>query len=490
MSVIINDFTKDFQITLLANIASDDSLIKIASKYLVINDFDISACQLVYEALLGYYDMFHKRPPMSSLVTEIESRLTQPHKSKVQLLPEEYESLSIIMERIINPTELDPKYYEVKIMEFIRYVRGSRVLSAYTAQPNNANVDVLIDQVNKLSNLSANTGKFKIAYSTRDIHPIFSMDDIRRISTGQPALDSRLSGGLVAGGLGMITACPGVGKTTSLINFGYGATRENYRSLLITLELVEARITHRYQSIAAGIPASYFNTTMDKWPDDIMLRFSHVVSPEYQYYNYFAVVDSSTRSCTCGDIDSIVDNWITETRQQYGENEAKKCKVVLVDWLDKLDPGRKFKDLQGWELYPALLYELSMIARKYGVAMWTATQGKASADSKENLRKNDVAGAYHKNDALDLGLGVGVVNEAEAIKSDAFTRRVNDEAEIMQECSRKLSYCVNKNRDGGDGSVILYQGPSLKLFTSQQDWLDFLALAKTGDIDAIFEPKK
>ena len=82
---------------------------------------------------------------MSSLVTEIESRVTQPHKSKVQLLPEEYESLSIIMERIINPTELDPKYYEVKIMEFIRYVRGSRVLSAYTAQPNNANVDVLID---------------------------------------------------------------------------------------------------------------------------------------------------------------------------------------------------------------------------------------------------------------------------------------------------------------------------------------------------------
>ena len=167
--MITTDYTRDFQIALLVNIANDDELIKVASQYLQVNDFDVTACQFIYEALISYYETLSKRPPVSSLITEVEGRITQPQKSKVQLLPEEYEALSVVLERVIHPTELDPKYYATKLMEFIRYVRGSRVMSQYAAQPNNVNVDSLIEQVNKLSGLTDNIGGFKISYSTTDI---------------------------------------------------------------------------------------------------------------------------------------------------------------------------------------------------------------------------------------------------------------------------------------------------------------------------------
>ena len=488
--MITTDYTRDFQIALLVNIANDDELIKVASQYLQVNDFDVTACQFIYEALISYYETLSKRPPVSSLITEVEGRITQPQKSKVQLLPEEYEALSIVLERVIHPTELDPPYYATKLMEFIRYVRGSRVMSQYAAQPNNLNVDSLIEQVNKLSGLTDNIGGFRISYSTTDIHAINSQADVRRISTGLPTLDARICGGLLEGGLGLISACPGVGKTTSLINFGNGASTEGWRTLFITLELTESRITHRYQAIAAGISASFFNKPMTEWTDEALALYSYIINPDYPFYNYFAVVDASTRACTVADVDTLIDRWITETRQQHGKDAADKCKIVCLDWLDQLSPGMKHKNMKSFELYPELLKELGKIARKYKIALWTACQGRASADSKEVLTKADVAWGYHRNDAIDTGIGVGVINEYTGNTTNNQTRDINDETEVIQDCSRKLNFSVNKNRDGNNSSVVLYQAPTLGLFASQEEWLSHLTVIKTGDKDRILAHRK
>jgi len=68
----------------------------------------------------------------------------------------------------------------------------------------------------------------------------------RRIPTMLSALDRCLQRGLGVGEIGVVVAPPGVGKTTTLTNFGYGAICHNFNVLHVTLEAKEIDIALKY----------------------------------------------------------------------------------------------------------------------------------------------------------------------------------------------------------------------------------------------------
>ena len=107
------------------------------------------------------------------------------------------------------------------------------------------------------------------------------------------------------------------------------------------------------------------------------------------------------------------------------------------------------------------------------MALWTATQGTRDADGREMLSMKHVSGAYHKNDALDVSLGIGVVYDATNVQRTADNAQ-DDDASITDTkaavpCSRKLMLNLMKNRDNSPCAVEVYQGPTLKLWNKEQD---------------------
>ena len=481
-------FTRDFQISLLANIMRSEDLMKLAAKTMTVDDLDIPVCKLIYESALEYYTQFNKLIPIDTLVTDVKIRVLNSAKSSVKLLPEEYEALAIVLERIATNDELDSEYYKVKLLDYIKYSRASSIMASQSdGLINPDNLMLKIIELHRLTNKSIK--KFSI-YSDRMYIPTTETAG-QHVPCGVPKLDEYTYGGLTRGGIGMVTACPGVGKTTSLINFAYGANlHQDARTLLLTLELSRARIMHRWQGIAAGIPASYFKKPIDTWPDHVVARYHHILNPSYRLHNYFQVVDLSDATYTLDDVDKAIEQWLIDTEDLLGKEELNKCTAVYLDWFDMLAPnkgniinGKKID--KTYELYPEMMKELRRISQRYNVALWTATQGTREADGAERVAMKHTAFGYHKNDALEIGIGVAVVTGKDAVETAGATFKVkksdNSGTLDMRECSRILCYNINKNREGNTAAVELYQCPSLRLYTTESDWTTFVNKSKDAN---------
>ena len=310
---------------------------------------------------------------------------------------------------------------------------------------------------------------------------IMSSQTFKRISTGLPRLDERIGTGLGIGEQGMITACPGVGKTTTLINFMDGAIETGSRSLFLTLELAAYRIKHRYQALASGIDARYFKVPVTQWPDHLLRMYNEILDPERnKRFDYPAIVDMSKRSHTLDDVDRAIGMWKEHFVNKYGE-EKTRCRGVYVDWLDKLNPSGLHisKNTREDVVLTKMNEALGELARKYGVAIWTATQGTREADGQEVLQMKHTAYGYHKNDPLDVGLGIGVVfdeskvdNEGDLFPKDDSVDTLSSDSidpEKLPPCKRDLMISITKNRDNPTGSFKVYQGKTLKFYGGRNE---------------------
>lgn len=473
--MITSEYTKDFQIALITNIFHSVELMKYVRDRLKIEDFDLTGCKLVYEILLDYFDKFKKCPGMDILTLEVEKRLNMPESSKVQVLPEEFESLGIILERIYQGGGLDHDYFRANIPGYLKHVRGIRAVADHV-QRKTGNVDELVEQMVNIHVMTNNgNDDLKIINASQELYPVLSEEDLRKIGFGISELEKRTAQGLRTGGLGMVTACSGVGKTNTLLNFARGAVWQGYRCLFFTLELSRSRIIHRYTAMTGCIRAGLFEMPMRNWPDDELELYSFVTSPSFKHYGKLDVIDMSARSTyTVEAIDRYIDEWLANTAKMYGSDEVKKCKAIYVDWLDKIQPSPRHKYMKSYEYLPKFLEELGNIARRYDVALWTATQATRDADGAAQVKQKHTSYSFHKNDFLDIGIGVSpVATPIQQLPQDLGISFKADagRATSLVDCNKSLNYNINKNRDSEVGDVMLYMGPSLRLFNKQQEWL-------------------
>ena len=469
-------YTKDYQYKLLSHLALDATLLQNALPLIRLTDFEIPACQLVFECLKDYYTRFNKLPTFDYLLMHVD-QMMKANKTTVRLTPEENESLVVVFDIIARytvPGTLNPEYFDAQLTDYIKTVRTSQVVDAHmTGLQMGQNPDKFIAQILKVENeVTRNTGMV-LDNMYENPEPVSTAEQIQRISTGLHPLNYRIGGGLGVGEFGMITACPGVGKTTAQLNFMDGANVAGWRSLFLTLEMSGKRIKHRHQSITAGIPAHMFKIPITDWNDDMLQRWAAVMDPSYRCYGYAAIMDLSKEGHTINDMDKAIEMW-KESEYKRG-HDVNACRAVFIDWLDMLEINGMAlsKDTKEHELLKKACYKLGQLARKHGVALWTATQGTRDADGREMLSMKHVSGAYHKNDALDVSLGIGVVYDATNVQRTADNAQ-DDDASITDTkaavpCSRKLMLNLMKNRDNSPCAVEVYQGPTLKLWNKEQD---------------------
>ena len=477
-------YTKDFQVQLLAHMVRDEDFFKSIAGYVRLTDFGLPACQLIYEAVDRYYSKYRKLPDYNILTLEMQSMLVNADGKTVTYLPTElYDSLGYVMNEIYTMRTLNTQYFKDELSGYLTTIRVAQLTNEYSERIKmGQGASDYVEAMSKVKEQMSHAGGIELR--SPDINPTYIDKAVAGIPTCLTKLNTQLSGGLRRTEIAMITACTGVGKTTAMINFMHSAVQDGHRALFLTLENPSPMIEARYMSIAAHIPASVFDKPMAQWTEEHAWRYSQVVSDKYRFHDRYMIGELSKRQHTVAEIDKSINQWKDAVQSKYGD--VNNCAVVFVDWLDRIAPGGMVvsKNAREDQILEKICFELSSMARKHNIAIWTATQGTRGAVGKDVLDIKDVAQAYHKNDALDLSIGLGVVKLD--VRGNSGTGFRNDDSTTAPECNRLMKWSIMKCRRGVTGVFSeFYQGPTLKFWDKRSDIAATTERLKKGEFNEI-----
>lgn len=457
-----NTYNKSFQYSLLAHVAKCDDMMKAAYDKLQISDFELGVCQVIWEALAGYYGAYKVLPTPELFQVEVAKVVVNANgEYKSYITPEETDALMSLMEFIAGTVEFNPSYFKAELPKYLRYVRHSRTLSQFRQQMDQGgDTRPLMHQLNAIDKEAEGMlAEDDMHYATE--HHDLLMETVHelRVTTGCGKLDAALDKGLRPGEIGCITACPGTGKTNTLLHFAAAAASVDIESLVLSLELPRWKMNRRFLAMMAGIPAQLTKKGVKEWPEPEQMRMAMVTHPDYPGACKTVIMDMSRGKVTCSQIEDTIGSWKDRTKKLKGTCENNL--LVCIDWLKYiLWPSATKKD--EWAVLTDICQEIGFIAKRQGVVIWTANQGKSEADGKTLLRMKDMAFAYHINDALDVSIGLALSTSSRVTEEDL----VND----VKVKSRNLMFNINKSRDNDIAAVELFQAPTLRFFDSQQQY--------------------
>lgn len=466
---MVSPYTRDFQINLLAHMARDAKLLATCRPILKPADLELPACQLLYEVLVRYHVAYATIPPnaqiLQLLVQQALENTDQAYRTV--LAPEDMELLFYCLDVTAKLTALNSQFFQDELKGYLTHVRVKQAVEGHVAggaNPNNLIADVKqIDQdVRKVS------GSIVLDNMDTNPEPILDVSQVQRFPTTLSRLNMKLSGGIEREKLALIVACPGVGKTTCLINFCHSSIQCGTHSLFITLEMSAKRIKHRFQSIAGNIDAKWFKRPIPEWPKRMQYRYAQMLNPTSKFYGYNSIVDLSKEQHPVAAVEDAIRIW-RDSLLSRGVQESELGPVYL-DWLDMLDPRSVAltKDTKDHDLLSRLCYEIIHIVHRQKTTIWTATQGTREAVGHEKMTQKHVAAAFHKVDALDFAIGLAPKSIEDETDPDAgMIVDTKVDTENLPVFSRGMVCSVLKNRDDPMGFFDFFQGPTLKFWDNE-----------------------
>ena len=237
------------------------------------------------------------------------------------------------------------------------------------------------------------------------------------VPTGYPRLDKLLGGGMIRGGLYILAARPGCGKTTFALNCAERMLTAGRRVLFVSLEQEAMELEARRLAMADGR-----HTAMSILQGDIPSTDYEELTPKLS--------ELSRRSLF----------YLTKPRVRVDDVIvfARKCKadVVVVDYLGLLahKPGRSL-----YEMVTATSNELKRAARALKVPILCLAQLNRALEGRTNK-------APQLSDLRDSG----------AIEQDAdgvLLLHKIDKGESTDNSLEPLDLIIAKHRHGGTGRV-------------------------------------
>lgn len=244
----------------------------------------------------------------------------------------------------------------------------------------------------KLIARSARIGVHDVSLGTKfgdaGFQAIEELRKMERLPTGIDELDLQLDGGLQRGGLGVVIAGSGVGKSQGLSHFGGHALRRSAFVCLATLELPEATQHARLVASVTGIPIN------EMLFGDMSRAKKRVAGMQL---GRCLVREFSPYSTTIEDLFE----WV-----RLCEEEAEQeIDLLLVDYADLLGAPKTSKgDQSTYETGRIVYGGLREYADRRKKWVWTASQANRSKDSHKRVDASDVADSLHKVRVADLVL--------------------------------------------------------------------------------------
>lgn len=202
------------------------------------------------------------------------------------------------------------------------------------------------------------------------------VDDFRKpIATGIKGLDEVMDGGLSKGELGVILAPFGVGKTTMMTKLANTAMADGYNVLQIFFEDNPKVIQRKHLACSSG----YELNSLSLHKEEIFEIVSKLPHENLKLKKFSS--DGTT---------------IPVIRQHIRKLIAQGFRpdIVLLDYIDCVEPSRKFDDVNAGE--GSVMRQFETLLSELDIAGWTAVQGNRSSISADVVEANQMGGSIKK----------------------------------------------------------------------------------------------
>jgi replicative DNA helicase len=192
------------------------------------------------------------------------------------------------------------------------------------------------------------------------------------VKTQWEAIDDIADGGLGKGELGVFVAPAGIGKSWALVNVGSAAAKAGLNVIHYTLELNEAYVGLRYDSVMTGIAAQELKYNIEEVKKNVENIKGNLI------VKYFP-----TKGATVNTIASHIERC---------RANGFPPDMIIVDYADLLRGKGKEVRLELGNIYE----DLRGLAGEHEIPVWTASQANRSALEDDIIGAEKIAESYSK----------------------------------------------------------------------------------------------
>ncbi len=211
-----------------------------------------------------------------------------------------------------------------------------------------------------------------------------------QISTGWPTMDRRLFGGMNRGELNIFAGGSGAGKSLFLANLGVNWALMGLNVVYLTLELSEALVSMRIDSMVTGVSTKEIFKDLD----DVEMKVKMIGKKSGMLQ-----IKYMPSGKTVNDIRAYM--------KEYEIRVGKKVDVLLVDYMDLLMPiGKKISAENLFVKDKYVSEELRNLAMEKKVLCVTAAQLNRGAVEEVEFDHSHISGGLSKIQTADNVFGI------------------------------------------------------------------------------------
>jgi len=395
----LTDFGHTFQVKSIASLMKNQSFLEQIHDILDEKHYDSDSLKWIVKECKKYYDEYRKCITLD--VFKVKTSEVQNDILKTSIV----ENLKEVFRHLESP---DLDFIEDKALDFFK----NQTLKSAIIQ----SVDIMeskgdFEQIKRLVDDALNAGTERnIGHEyIEHIEDRYSETARETVPTGWDVIDDLTQGGLGGGELGVIVAPAGVGKTWVLAAIGANSMKRGRHIVHYSLELNEAYVGLRYDSIFTGIANQNLKyhkddvqTEMEKLKGDLVIKYYPTKSASVNTLSAHL-----KRITTLGtQVDMVVVDYADILKDTGGSKEVRHAL------------GNIYEDLRG-------------LAGEFQIPVWTASQANRSALDEDVIEATKVSESYQKIMTADFVM--------------SLSRKVEDKI------GNTGRFHVIKNRFGPDG---------------------------------------
>ena len=395
----LQEFGHTFQIKSIASLMKNQTFLEQVHDILDDKHYDSDSLKWIVKECNKYFDEYRKCITLD--VFKVKTSEVDNDILKVSII----ENLKEVM-RYMDAPDLD--FIQDQTLDFFK----NQTLKNAILQ----SVDILeakgdYEQIKRLVDDAMNAGTERnIGHEyTEHVEDRYSETARTTISTGWDVIDELTQGGLGGGELGVIVAPAGVGKTWVLAAIGANAIKKGKHIVHYSLELNEAYVGLRYDSIFTGIA----NQNLKYHKEDVISEMEKLEGDlVIKYY--------PTKTASVNTLSAHLKRII---------NLGTEVDMVVVDYGDILKDNQFAKEVR--HALGNIYEDLRGLAGEFQIPIWTASQANRSALDEDVIEAQKVSESYQKVMTADFVM--------------SLSRKVEDKI------GNTGRFHVIKNRFGPDG---------------------------------------
>ena len=395
----LTEFGHTFQVKSISSLMKNQTFLEQIHDILDESNYDSDSLKWIVKECKKYFDEYRKCITLDVFkvkTNEIENDILKT--SVVENLKEIF--------RYMDAPDLD--FIQDKCLDFFK----NQTLKSAILQ----SVEILeskgdYEQIKRLVDDALNAGTERnIGHEyIEHIEDRYSETARETVSTGWEVIDELTQGGLGGGELGVIVAPAGVGKTWVLAAIGANAMKRGKHIVHYSLELNEAYVGLRYDSIFTGVANQNLKyhkedveSEMEKLKGDLVIK-------------YFPTKTASVNTLSAH-LKRII-------------NLGTEVDMVVVDYADILRDTSNSREVR--HALGNIYEDLRGLAGEFEIPIWTASQANRSALDEDVIEATKVSESYQKVMTADFVM--------------SLSRKVEDKI------GNTGRFHVIKNRFGPDG---------------------------------------